>query len=286
MKRQGILLAAVILLFAGGLVQAQDDLVGVTLDATWVSKYLWRGFDVLDDKPAFQPSVEVDLFGSGFSVMVWASYPTAGGSSPLLVSPSNPDGSRVNLTEYRYIGAYEATICRGEPHATSVRAQYIYYDFIDNADPALDAYEVGVRLSWPNISPLENVIPSYYVGGIWPAAGRAGTTSGGIPKPDIPTNPDFKGWIHMFGIGYDMKIPGLTPETPEQVFSFGATAVYNDGYAGAAHDWSHALFGVSTDIELAKNLNVTPGFYYQVSWEETVNTEDEMVFSIGASWAF
>ncbi len=284
MRKQGILLATVILLSAVGLVQAQEGTVGVTLDATWVGKYLWRGFDVLDDKAAVQPSVDVDLFGTGFSVMVWASYPTSAGSSPLLVSQSNPDGSRVNLTEYRYIGAYDAVICEGEAHATEIRAQYIYYDFIDNPDPAADVYELGMRFAWPNICPTGDVTPNYYFGGIWPAKGRAGTNSAGIPKPDVPT--DYKGWIHMFGVDYDLRVAGLTPSTPEQVFTFSATAVYNDGFAGAEHDWSHAVFSVSTDLELAENCDFTPGFYYQSSWEETVNTEDEYWVSLGLSYSF
>jgi hypothetical protein len=44
---------------------------------------------------------------------------------------------------------------------------------------------------------------------------------------------------------------------------------YNDGLGGADvdHDWSHAVFGVSTDFELAENLLVTPGLYYQISMD-------------------
>ncbi|MHC4567267.1 MAG: TorF family putative porin [Planctomycetota bacterium] len=285
MKRQGVLLVAVILLSVVGLVQAQEDAMGVTLDATWVSKYLWRGFDQLDDKAALQPSVDVDLFGSGFSVNVWASYPTSAGSSREVTAP---DGSRINATEYNYTLAYDAVICEGEPHATEIRTQYIYYDFIDNPDEAADAYELGIRAAWPNICPTGDVTPSYYFGGIWPAAGSAGTTGAGVPKNDLPGS--YSGWIHIIGVEYDLRIAGLTPETPEQIFTFSAAAVYNDGFADTTgnldHDWSHAVFGVSTDVELAENFNFTPGFYYQSSWEDTVNPEDEYWVSVGLSYAF
>lgn len=282
MKKKGILLATVILLIAGGLVQAQEDAVGVTLDATWVSKYLWRGFDLNDDKGAFQPSVDVDLFGSGFRINVWASYPTSAGNSQIV-------GSRVNTTEYDYTLAYDMVICEGETHETDITTQYVYYDFIDSPDEVADAYEVGVQLAWPNICPTGVVTPSYYVGKIWPAAGSAGTNSAGAPKPDLTTHYD--GWIHIFGVNYDLKLPGLTANTPEQVFSFSAAAVYNDGftdgfYGGVDHDWSHALFGVSTEIELAENVSITPAFYYQSSWDDSVNPEDEMWLSIGASCRF
>lgn len=278
MKKKGILLATVILLSAVGLVQAQEDAVGVTFDATWVSKYLWRGIDLLDDKAAFQPSVDVDLFGSGFSVNVWASYPAAAGD---MNKHTAAEASRVDATEFNYTIAYGTVICEGEDWATAIRVQGVYRDFIDRPDEAADDEEVGVQLAWPNLCPTGAVTPSYYVGKIWPAAGKA---SAG--KADLSTSYD--GWVHIFGIGYDLKIAGLTADTPEQVVSFSAAAVYNDGFAGGGvdHDWSHAVFGVSTSFELAENVNLTPGFYYQSSWEDTVNPEDEMWMSIGASCRF
>lgn len=291
MKKQGILVAAVVLFSMAGLAQAQDEPIGVTVDATWVSKYLWYGFDRLDDKGAFQPSVDVDLFGSGFSVNVWASYPTAAGD--MNKSAANRAGtSRVDATEYNYTLAYSTVFCEGEPGAVAVKAHGTYYDFIDQADEAADAHEVGVQISMPELCPV-GVVPSYYVGRIWPAAGRSGTNSAGVRKPDLPG--DYEGWIHVFGLAYDLKVPGLSPDTPEQVFSFSAAAVYNDGFAGGPsgteggtvdHDWSHALFGVSTSFELAENVHLTPAVYYQSSWEDTVNPEDEIVFSIGASCKF
>lgn len=281
MKKQGLLLAAVVLFSAAGLAQAQEDSLGVTLDATWVSKYLWYGIDRLDDKGAFQPSVDIDLFGSGFSVGVWATYPTAVGDMDK--TPTNPAGnSRVDATEYQYRVAYGTVLFEGESHAVSVAAQGIYYDFIDQPSIAGDAEEVGVEVSLPDLCPA-GVVPSYYVGRIWPA--KSGKPS--ARKVDlIPGN--YAGWVHIFGLSYDWKLPGLSPDTPEQVISLSAAAVYNDGFAGGTvdHDWSHALFGVSTSFELAENVQLTPAFYYQSSWEDSVNPEDEMIFSIGASCKF
>jgi len=192
----------------------------------------------------------------------------------------------VDATEFNYTLAYDTIICEDEVHATRVTAQYVYRDFIDRPDEAADDYEIGVRLAWPDLCPTGDVTPSYYVGRIEPAAGSAGTNSAGVAKPDLPIHYD--GWIHIFGVSYDLKVPGLTVDTPEQVFTLSAAAVYNDGFAGAGvdHDWSHALFSVSTDFELAENVSVTPGFYYQSSWEDTVNPEDEMWVSIGASCRF
>lgn len=68
------------LFLMGSLTFAQDDQIekekaklGIEFDAAWVSKYIWRGFDLYDDRAAFQPSIDFDLFGTGFSVNVWGS---------------------------------------------------------------------------------------------------------------------------------------------------------------------------------------------------------------------
>jgi len=73
MKKGMIFTTVMMVLAVCGVGRAQGDL-GVTLDATWVSKYIWRGFDRLDDKAAFQPSVMLDLFNTGFNVGVWGSW--------------------------------------------------------------------------------------------------------------------------------------------------------------------------------------------------------------------
>ena len=52
-----------------GAVQGQVDLV---------SRYVWRGFDLLpDDHAAIQPSLTIDLGESGFSLNLWSSFALA-----------------------------------------------------------------------------------------------------------------------------------------------------------------------------------------------------------------
>ena len=50
--------------------EEESPTLGVTLDSTFVSKYMWRGYDILGDHGAWQPSVDLDLFGTGFSLNV------------------------------------------------------------------------------------------------------------------------------------------------------------------------------------------------------------------------
>lgn len=245
-----------------------DAKLGVDVDVTWVSKYLWRGYDLLDDKAAFQPSVNVDLYGTGFSINVWASYPTSAGFSSTL------GASRVNATEYDYTVAYDTTLFEGESCATDVTANYIYYDFIDAPSTYADAQELGVGLAWPSICP-GGIVPSYYVGKIWESKSKSTLTG------------EYGGWIHIFGLGYDLSLPGFLPDTPEQVFSLIADITYNDGFglATADHDWSHATFGVSTEVALGE-MTFTPAVYYQSSFDDSVNTEDELWVGLSLTYSF
>jgi len=45
----------------------------VCVDATVVSKYIWRGFDVLDANPAFQPSIDLSFGDTGLGFNIWGS---------------------------------------------------------------------------------------------------------------------------------------------------------------------------------------------------------------------
>jgi len=266
--RKAVLLIAVILLSTAGLAQAQQEKLGIDFDATWVSKYIWRGIDRLDDTAAFQPSINFDLYDTGFSFKLWASYAGGGGNT------SKVFNGRVNATEYRYIIAYDYSFFEAETYVTDVTVNYIYYDFIDEPDRAQDAQELGVGFAWPNIFPA-GLVPSYYVGRIWPS--RSNSTLTG----------EYAGWVHIFGLGYDLTVPGLLPDVPEHVISLSVAGVYNDGFAGAnvKHDWSHVLWGASTAIDCGPGT-FTPAIYYQTSMEDSVNTSDEFWLSLSYKVSF
>jgi hypothetical protein len=115
---------------------------------------------------------------------------------------------------------------------------------------------------------------------MWPAEGGAVLNDNG-------------GWLHILGIGYDLTVPELVPELPEQVLHLSANLVYNDGVGGAYvpngsvdHDWSHFVFGASTDFDLGNNLAFCPGLYYQASMEDTVNSNDETWVSLSLKYKF
>ena len=269
MKKKAILLAAVISLITVGLVHAQEAELTGTIDVTYLSSYIWRGFDCYaQGHSAIQPSINLDLYGTGFGLKILSGRAIHGGFE---------DKEELDINLY-----YNNTFFEAENYATNYQIGYVYYNFPDNpkkGSPTLmcgDMQELYAALAWPNICPF-GVVPSYTAILMWPSEGKGYARNNG-------------GWAHVFGLDYAWTVPGLLPETPEQALNLHAEMVYNDGVgpAGEAvdNDWSHAVFGVSTDFEVVENLTFTPGFYYQSSWDDSVNSQDEAWVSLAMSYKF
>ncbi len=260
--KKGILLAAVILLSTAGFAQAQEELSG-TIDVTYLSAYMWRGFDKYPGahgEGAIQPSIDLDLYGTGFGLNVlWSRANTSGFEN----------GEEVDLTL-----SYSSSCFDYETYATNYTVGWMYYNDPDMPTEWADRQEFFASLSWPDICP-EGVVPSYTIIRHW-------ASESGSPINDI------SGWMHIFGLGYDLPVEDLLPDLPEQILHLSLAMVYNEGMGawGVDHDWSHAVLGVSTDFDLGNDLTLTPGVYYQSSWEDSVNGSDELWCSLSVSYPF
>ena len=124
-----------------------------------------------------------------------------------------------------------------------------------------------------------------------------------IVKQELPiysASPNYEnrnegGWIHLFGIGYDLSIASLLENGAEQDLHLSVDIAYNDGTGancnaqantGVDHDWSHAVFGISTDFKLSDDLTFAPGIYYQVSMDDSVNASDEYWLRLGLTYRY
>jgi len=256
-----ILLTAVILLSATTFAQAQEELTG-TVDITYMSQYIWRGYNLYGNQSTIQPSIDLDLYGTGLGLnVIW--------------KRANTSGYEVD-EELDFTLSYSNTLYEYETYATDYQVGWMYYNFPDGPwapqGPCIDLQEFFATLSWPEILP-EGIVPSYTVIKMWNV------------EEYSPVNA-YSGFMHVLGLGYDLPIEGLLPEIPEQILNLSAAMVYNDGVLDADHDWSHAVFGVTTDFDLGNDCTFTPGLYYQSSWENTVNPSDEFWCSLGVSYAF
>jgi hypothetical protein len=284
--RQRLLLTAVVLLavtggLASGVAQAVEGELHGSIDVTYQTKNIWRGFDAYGDKSAIQPTLDLNLFGTGFGMSVQGHRANSSGYE---------NGERWDYTLY-----YQNRMFGEETYATNYRLGWVYYNYPDNPSegamtaPNAALQELHAVLSLPKICPA-GVVPTYVLVKMWPSESGSfsGARSARIPVPGFGGTAS--GFAHIFMLDYGLHVPGLLPEIPEHVLNLHSEVVYNDGIGPAGqdvdHDWSNAVFGVSTDISLAENLTFTPGIYYQISMEESVDDEDELWSTFGLKYKF
>jgi len=256
----GAVMGAVILAAAttAGAIEIDEGKdLGVTLDATFMSKYIWRGYNVVDD-PVFQPSVDLDLFGTGLGLNVWGSFAF--------------DRDYDYADELDYTVYYSDTAFDGESYAIDWGANYIYYDFPDVPSETADGHEFGGSIAFPSLIPIGEsyLVPSYYFGYLFPISSGYGPDSG---------------WFHILGLGYDLPIPALIPDQESQAVSLTADLTYNSGAFGSDSGFSHSTVGVSTNFEIG-DFAIVPVLNYQFSFEDTVNPDDEFYGGVSLSYAF
>lgn len=252
MKKTTLFITAMLLLAIVSVGQAQDDALGVTVDNEFTTKYIWHGYDLFDDHGAWMPSVDFDLFGSGWSFNVWGAQPFGSGNE--------------ELKELDYTLAYSNTAFEGEKTEMEYTANYIYYDFYEDGKAA-DNQEIGVGIAFPKLLEecVSGLVPSYYLGKIW---FNEGTADGGA--------------FHVLALDYPLEIPQCSEGT---VLDLHADLNFNDGYAGSDADWSHITLGVSSDVEIA-GVAFSPYLSYQISMDDSVNKEEELWAGVSTSISF
>lgn len=244
------------------IVRGLEGKIDFELSGTFTSKHMWHGLDLLGDHGAFIPVGTVIFGDSGFSAKIIDVYPLSSGFE--------------SSVERNYACFYTGALLEGTPWITHFTTNYYYYGKPNVAEREGDSQEIGSTFFWPQlISVGDNYItPSYYLGYIW-----ASTHNSNIRGCE--------GFIHVFGVGYDFEIPNFWPDGKKQAFKFFGDITYNDGFAGSTidHDWSHVVFGISTNFKKG-GLAVTPSLNYQISMDDSVNTENELWCGINATYRF
>ncbi len=269
MKEKTILVVTLVSLSMVGFVRAQEGELHGAVDLTYQSKYVWRGFNVFGDKSAIEASVDLDLYGTGFGCNLTGHRANSSGYE--------------NFERWDYTLYYRNKLFQDETYATDYMVAWRYYNYPDNSSGDIDLQEAHALLSWPKICPA-GFIPRYCLVKLWPS--ESGSLIGGGPPSGTAS-----GWAHILMVDYPMTIPGILPETPEQVLNWHSELVFNDGVhpvgGDVDHDWSNFVLGASTDFDLGNNMTLTPGLYYQIAMEETVNDDDDQLWAtVGVKYKF
>jgi hypothetical protein len=266
---------------------AQEPEITGTASLTFTGKYVWRGFNVFGAKSAVHPMVDLFMPNCGVGLSV--------------------EGHRANSSDYEiaerwdYSLYYLGKMFEGEDYEMNYRLAYVYYNFPQQSShsrgdnpiqsPATFTLDCGVFdlqeghavMSFPKITGIEGLVPTYVLVKLMPV------NSGTVVGANSPSGGTASGFAHIFMLDY--TLPFVCPLTSvDRKLNLHSEVVWNDGVApnglNADHDWSNAVFGASTNYEIEDNLYFTPGFYYQSSWDDSVNSSDEYWLSLGLSYKF
>jgi hypothetical protein len=276
MKKQGVLLAAVILFCTVGFVQAQDSELHGSVDLTYQSKYIWRGFDVYGDKSAIQPSLDLDLFGTGLGINVMGHRANSSGYEA---------AERWDFNLY-----YQNMLCPDQASALMYRLGWVYYNYPHGHNQDADLQEMHAILSMPKVFPT-GIVPTYVLVKLWPNSSGSLVASKVDLTTGLPSRGTASGWAHIFMLDYPLTVGGILPDTPEQVFNLHTELVFNDGVGPAGQDvdsdWSNLVLGVSTGIDLADEVVLTPGVFHQITMDSSVNDDkDETWATLSMTYKF
>jgi len=248
MKKK-ISIIVVSLIFTAGLVQAEENKkLGVTLDISYHSKWLSKGAEAYGQQGALFKTIDLDFFSTGFGVQVTHRNATLSGY--------------VDKQRFDYRPYYKGQLFENKSYTTNfnISAGYEHYPGLAR-NVANTTWEWIFAFSWPNILP-KGFVPSYIAHYEYPAG--SGYRHSGIT-----------GWVHRFKLSYDLNTPQLP--MPLQISS---EVAYTDGLGGAAHDWSYANIGISTKLNIRKNLTFTPGVYQQISMDDSVSKRKDITYCI------
>ena len=123
---------------------------------------------------------------------------------------------------------------------------------------------------------------------LWPSSSHDG---GSLIAGSNRARGSASGGLHILMLDYGFTVPGVLADVPEHLIKLHAEMVYNGGFHPRAQnvdqDWSHAVFGASTDFDLVPNVTLTPAVYYQMTMEDRVNPDsDELWVSLGLRYSF
>jgi len=240
----------IVVLLSGTLCVAKDEekKLSITLDLTYRSKWITKGSEGYGSDPALYKTIDIDLWDTGFGLGVTHQEATNSGWV---------DKERLNYDLY-----YKNSLLDDTAYQTKYKIRWRYKNYPNRPRDSKNSQEWQGKFSFPKILPVKNLFPYYTVYYEYPVGSDY-------------DNHDKTGWLHIFGLGYDLNIPELS-----NPLRLTADISYRDGLGGGTkdHDWSHATLSISTKFKLADNLSFVPAVYHQISMDDSTCEENSITY--------
>ena len=248
--KKGLLLTMVLILTNRSLAQSPKEQLGVTLETSYLTKWLSKGSEAYGQQGGIFNSIDLDFYGTGFGINVTHRNSTSTGYV---------DKQRIDYRPY-----YKSRLFEDQPYVTNYNLSvgYEHYYGLDRRN-AGTTFEWVLACSWPKIIP-NGLVPKYTAHYEYPAGRNY-------------SNHSVSGWVHRFGLGYALKTPELS-----NPLNLSTEVGYYDGLGGKSKDsdWAYMNFGVSTKFKITENLSFTPKLYQQISMEETVSKRKDITYAV------
>ena len=231
------------------------EFISVDAKVSYVSKYMWRGFDLLKGDPAIQPEMTLNLGESGFYLGVWTSFGT--------------EHEWSIWDEWDYYGGYATSFFKGQPFELGVDTSYTYFHY-PNLNKYTDSQEVAMAFKLPSLLAIDKtkLIPYWSV----------------YRSFEAHKNPvNQRGWWVKLGMEADQPIEFQK----DQILTLYTETFWNDGAGSMNADkgFSHLAMGAKTSFDIY-GFSLTPGLNYQWSWEDTVDRENEFWYTLSLGKSF
>ena len=228
----------------------------INLKATYASKYMWRGYDVQNNVPAFQSDLSFNISDTGLYAGLW--YSAALYSRPEWGEWDEVDG---------YIG-YAQSMFSDKRYSLEYDAAFTHYYFF-RIPRINDTEDVMLSLKLPNALPL---FGSYLVP-------RIKTYYSWYPHVE-----SIHGiWFAVAAL-YDFPLPSFLNARGDRKLSWILESYHRElHYPHQLVDkgWNNIMTGFSTAVKW-NGYTFEPGINYQWSIEDTVDNENEfwVMFSV------
>jgi len=196
-----------------------------SFELIYLSKWLSKGSSVWGQQGGFFESINLNLWDSGFGTYVTHRHST---------------GDNHIKERYDYGVYYKDKMFEDSLYLTSYKLRWAYEHYPNIArNRYKTTNEWAFSFSWPRLFG-NDLVPSYVAYYEYPAGSSY-------------ANHNETGWVHQFGLGYDIFVPGFLADVPEQKIHLTADMSYRDNLGGKSkdNDFSHITLGTSTKIALA-----------------------------------